>query len=104
VWHLSLQRLLSASFAREAVKRDDDLRDDVRYVARVVNAIPTRFKLMGKDPLSDTELGGDVLQNYLFRAANYLIHLDSDQTGTPILKRACDWFAERGVRDITCAE
>jgi hypothetical protein len=57
---------------------------------------------MGKDPLSDTELGGDVLQTYLFRAANYLIHLDSDQTGTPILKQACDWFAERGVRDITC--
>jgi predicted acylesterase/phospholipase RssA len=102
VWHLSLQRLLSAGFAREAVKRDDDLRDDVRYVARTVNAIPTRFRLMGKDPLSDTELGDDVLQTYLFRAANYLIHLDSDQTGTPILKRTCDWFAERGVRDITC--
>ena len=102
VWHLSLQRLLSADFASEAVKRDDDLRDDVRYVARVVNAIPTRFKLMGKEPLSDTELGGDILQTYLFRAANYLIHLDSDRTGTPILKRACDWFAERGVRDIKC--
>jgi Patatin-like phospholipase len=102
VWHLSLQRLLSGDFASEAIKRDDDLWEDVRYIGRVVNAIPTRFKLMGKDPRSDTELGGDILQTYLFRAAHYLIHLDNDRTGTPILKRACDWFAERGVRDIRC--
>jgi len=102
VWHLSLQRLLSADFASEAVKRDDDLRDDVKYVAAVVNSIPTRFKLMGKDPRSDTELKSETLQNYLFRAADYLIHLDNDRTGTPFLRRICDWFAERGVRDIKC--
>jgi hypothetical protein len=102
VWHLSLQRLLSTGFASEAVKRNDDLREDVRSVGAVVNAIPTRLKLMGKDPRRDTELSSEALQDYLFRAADYLIHLDNDQTGTPILKRACDWFAERGVRDIKC--
>ena len=104
VWHLSLQRLLSADFASEAVKRDDDLRDDVRYVAAVVNAIPTRFKLMGKDPHSDTELSSETVQNYLFRAANYLIHLDNDRTGMPLLRRACDWFAAKGVRDLACTQ
>jgi predicted acylesterase/phospholipase RssA len=103
VWHLSLQRLLAADFASEAVQRDADLREDIRSVGAVVNAIPTRFKLMGKDPRSDTELSSDVLQTYLFRAANYLIHLDNDRTGTPILQRACAWFAARGVRDIKCA-
>jgi predicted acylesterase/phospholipase RssA len=102
VWHLSLQRLLSTDFASEAVKRDDDLWEDVKHVAAVVNAIPTRFKLAGKDPRSDAELPSETLQEYLFRAVNYLIHLDNDRTGTPILKRACDWFAERGVRDIKC--
>jgi predicted acylesterase/phospholipase RssA len=102
VWHLSLQRLLSADFASEAAKRDEGLREDVKHVADVVNAIPTRFKLMGKDPRRDAELSSETLQDYLFRAANYLIHLDNDRTGTPILKRACDWFAERGVQDIKC--
>jgi predicted acylesterase/phospholipase RssA len=102
VWHLSLQRLLSADFASEAAKRDAGLQEDIRHVADVVNAIPTRFKLMGKDPRRDTELSSETLQNYLFRAADYLIHLDNDRTGTPFLKRACDWFAEKGVRDIKC--
>ena len=102
LWHLSLQRLLSADFASEAAKRDPGLREDVKHVADVVNAIPTRFKLIGKDPRRDAELSSETIQDYLFRAANYLIHLDNDPTGTPLLKRACDWFAERGVRDITC--
>jgi predicted acylesterase/phospholipase RssA len=102
VWHLSLQRLLSAGFASEAVKRDDDLWGDVKHIAAVVNSIPTRFKLTGKDPRSDAELPSDTLQEYLFRAANYLIRLDNDRAGTPLLKRVCDWFAERGVRDIAC--
>jgi predicted acylesterase/phospholipase RssA len=41
-------------------------------------------------------------QEYLFRAAHYLIHLDNDRTGTPFLKRVCDWFTAEGVRDLTC--
>jgi predicted acylesterase/phospholipase RssA len=102
VWHLSLQRLLAPEFASAAVTRDDALREDVRHVAAVVNAIPTRFRLMGKDPRSDAELGSATLQNYLFRAADYLLHLDSDRAGTPFLQRACAWFAARGVRDIQC--
>lgn len=102
VWHLSLQRLLSSDFASEAIKRDDDLWADVRHVGAVVNAIPTRFKLMGKDPRTEAELGSSTLQNYLFRAADYLMHLDNDRTGVPILTRVCEWFAEKGVRDIKC--
>lgn len=102
VWHLSLQRLLSADFASEAVKRDDALREDVRSVGSVVNAIPTRLKLMGRDSRRDAELSSEAVQDYLFRAADYLINLDNDRAGTPILKRACDWFVERGVRDIKC--
>jgi hypothetical protein len=104
VWHLSLQRLLSAGFASEVVKRNDALWEDVRHVAAVVNSIPTRFKLMGTDPRSGADLPSETLQEYLFRAANSLIHLDNDRTGTPFLKRACDWFAERGVRDIMCGK
>ena len=104
VWHLSLQRLLSAGFASETIKRDDDLWQDVKHVAVAVNSIPTRFKLMGRDPLSDTDLPSETLQEYLFRAAHYVIHLDNDRTGIPFLRRVCDWFAERGVRDIGCAK
>jgi hypothetical protein len=102
VWHLSLQRLLSTDFASEAAKRDDGLREDIRHIADVVNAMPTRLKLMGIDPRRDVGLSGETLQDYLYRAANLLIHLDNDQAGTPFLKRACDWFAEKGVRDLKC--
>jgi hypothetical protein len=102
VWHLSLQRLLSADFASEAAKRDSGLREGIRHIADVVNAMPTRLKLTGNDPRRDTGLSSDTLQDYLYRAANLLIHLDNDQAGTPFLKRVCDWFAEKGVRDLKC--
>jgi len=83
------------SLAREAIKGDENLRRKIKEVADVVNSIPTRYKLTGKDTHSDVEFESETLQDYLFRAAEYLIRLDSDSEGTPITKRVEDWFAEK---------
>jgi len=110
VWHLSLQRLLSDNFARKAAARSTDpkkdkeaLAKDITNVAQVVNTIPTRYKLKGKDQ-NNAALDTGTLQNDLFDAASYLMYLDSDKENVPILKRVCDWFADRNIRDLHCSK
>ena len=75
-------------------------------VAEVVNAIPTRYKLTGKgnDPQGQGEvkLSPAVLQDYLFEAAGYLIHLDKGSDGSPILKQVCGWFTKKGLQGLQC--
>lgn len=102
VWHLSLQRLLSPDFASTATRGDGFLKQHIKEVAEVVNAIPTRYKLTGKDPQNNAELDGKTLQDYLFTAADYLIYKDNDENGNSILKQVCSWFSTRGLRGLQC--
>ncbi len=102
VWHLSLQRLLAPDFASRVSKDDDYLKRHIKEVAEVVNSIPTRYKLTGKDPNSDKELGSEALQDYLFKAAEYLLYLDNDENGVPLLARMCDWFESKGMKGLKC--
>ncbi len=104
VWHLSLQRLLSPDFAGKATGSDAFLKQDIKEVATVVNAIPTRYRLLGKAPDGKTELTSETLQDYLFKSAGYLIRLDEDKDGTLILKHVCEWFAARGMSDLQCGQ
>ena len=102
VWHLSLQRLLSGNFGgmAESSKPDKEqskLRENIQNVASIVNTVPTRYKLKGKDPASQDSLDADVLQDYLFKAANYLIYLDKGSDGKPILETVCSWFNQKGL-------
>ncbi len=102
VWHLSLQRLYSEDFGGSMVKNNNALKKEIRELADVVNSIPTRYKLTGDGPSDASHLSSHTLQERLFRTAHYLIHLDQGEDGTPILKRVCSWFAQKGVRDVNC--
>lgn len=100
VWHLSLQRLLSDDFASEKIEEDNKLkgklRKNINQVANVVNSIPTRYKLTGKDPNGEIKLKADTLQDYLFKAADYLINYDNDDKGL-IREQVCDWLKTKNV-------
>jgi NTE family protein len=102
VWHISLQRLLAHSFASRAIKEDENLRRKIKEVADVVNDIPTRYTLTGKDTHSNTKFESETLQDYLFKAAEYLIRLDNDGCDTLITKRVECWFAEKEKDEKKC--
>ncbi|MGB9080014.1 MAG: patatin-like phospholipase family protein [Desulfuromonadaceae bacterium] len=105
VWHLSLQRLLAHDFASRKIEDDDNLkgklRENVDQVASVVNSIPTRYKLTGRDPNGNIELNADTLQDYLFKAADYLVNDDNDNGGL-IRDQVCAWFKQKGMQGTLC--
>jgi hypothetical protein len=105
VWHLSLQRLLSKNFASKKIEEDDKLngklRESIDQVANVVNSIPTRYKLTGRDPNGKVKLSADALQDYLFKAADYLVNSDNDNEGL-IRDQVCDWFKRKSKNSIIC--
>lgn len=106
VWHLSLQRLLSKDFASKKIEDDDKaggkLRENIDQVANVVNSIPTRYKLTGKDPNGKVQLNAEALQDYLFKAADYLVNYDNDMGSNSILDQVCAWFRQKGVHGTKC--
>lgn len=105
VWHLSLQRLLSKNFASKKIKEDDKLngklRESIDQVANVVNSIPTRYKLTGRDPNGKVKLSAGALQDYLFKAADYLVNSDNNNEGL-IRDQVCDWFKRKSKNSIIC--
>ena len=92
-------------FASEKIKDDDTLkgklRENIDQVANVVNAIPTRYKLTGRDPNGTVQLQADALQDYLFKAADYLVNYDNDSGGS-IRGQVCDWFKDHQVSGLKC--
>lgn len=103
VWHLSLQRLYSEDFGGSAVKEDKKLRDEIKELAEVVNSIPTRYKLIGDGPSDDARLTSHELQAHLFKAAHSLLYLDRGEDNKLLLERVCEWFEQKGVRDLQCS-
>ena len=101
VWHLSLQRLLAPDFGGDEVRNDEVQRQTIKEVAAVVNQIPTRYKLKGQSADGKTDLGSQALQDYLFKAAEYVIYKDADKKKT-YLQRVCDWFTDKKVTDLNC--
>lgn len=105
VWHLSLQRLLASNFAEDKIKEDNNLKGNLKtnidQVANVVNSIPTRYKLTGRDPNGKVKLSEEALQDYLFKAADYLINYDNNNDGL-ILKQVCEWFRQKGMQKEIC--
>ena len=101
VWHLSLQRLLSDNFAFEKIEEDNKLKGKLRknidQVANVVNSIPTRYKLTGRDPNGEVNLKADTLQDYLFKAADYLINYDDYDKKGLIREQVCAWLKNYNV-------
>lgn len=106
VWHLSLQRLFSKGFASKKIEEDDKLkgklRENIDQVANVVNSIPTRYKLTGRDPNGKVKLNADVLQDYLFKAADYLVNFDNDGSGKLIRDQVCEWFQNNNISGLKC--
>ncbi len=72
VWHLSFQRLYSPDFERVFARKDVNQLQFLKRVRRVVNSVPTNYKLEeskeGYEPKT--------VQDYIFKAANVLIRKD----------------------------
>ncbi|MFA5072613.1 MAG: patatin-like phospholipase family protein [Nitrospirota bacterium] len=102
VWHLSLQRLYSGEFGGDVVQKNPALKKDISELSAVVNSIPTRYKLTGDGPSDAPHLDSDALQESLFKAAHYLLYVDRDENGNPILEQVCNWFIQKGIRDLQC--
>lgn len=102
-WHLNLQRLYSKEFGGKTVRDDKKLRGEITELAEIVNSIPTRYKLTGDGPSADADLDSKALQDRLFKAANYLIHLDKGENEQSLLQQVCDWFNQKGVQDLKCS-
>lgn len=106
VWHISFQRLASPDFAYEAKLSSlaYEYAEDVRRIAGVVNGIPTRYKLAGKDPTTGKKLCPEILQDYIFKATSMLMLDDRgrlNENGKPeknlIIEDVCKWFAAKGI-------
>jgi hypothetical protein len=102
VWHLSLQRLYSEDFGGAEVMNNEKLKKEIKELADVVNSIPTRYKLIGEGPSDYLNLGSRTLQDDLFKTAHYLIYLDKGEDESPLLKQVCNWFSQKGVRNLAC--
>ena len=90
VWHISLQRLLSPDFQNNAIQAGVP-KKEIEELASIVNSIPTRYKLAGNDG-EGKEIKPDVLQEYLYKAAYYLINFDRDKDGMSMLGQVRDWL------------
>ncbi len=82
VWHFSFQGLLR-------------LGDKAREVRKIVNEIDTAYRLQASG--LEEKLTAQDLQNYLYEAAEILVRGNKDN-----LKRACQWFIDKGFTDIPC--
>lgn len=89
-WHISLQRLLSTDFQKYAIQAGVT-EEKIKELASIVNSIPTRYQLTEKDK-DGKDITPDVLQEYLFTAARYLINYDRDKGGKPILSQIQEWL------------
>ncbi|HVO65533.1 MAG TPA: patatin-like phospholipase family protein [Syntrophales bacterium] len=90
VWHISLQRLLSPDFKKYATQAGVS-EEEIDNLASIVNSIPTRYKLTAKDK-DKKDIPPDMLQEYLFTAAYYLVNYDRDKGGKPILGQVQEWL------------
>jgi NTE family protein len=90
VWHISLERLLSTDFQNYAMQAGVSA-EKIKELAVIVNSIPTRYKLTGKDK-DGKDITPDKLQEYLFNAAEYLINYDKDKEGMPMLEQVRAWL------------
>jgi len=81
VWHISLARLMTPSFA-----------DYQSAIGSRVNRIPTRFTLVDSDGRTP-----EALQDLLYEAADLLVSKDR----TAPLRQACEWFTRHGLR-VNC--
>jgi len=97
VWHLSFQRLYSPSFEM-ALGKLDKSQDHLRDVRKLVNGIPTRYKLTTVNGYSP-----ESVQDYIFTAAKTLIRDDKIES-TLILKKVCDWFMEKKLPNLNCQQ
>lgn len=82
VWHFSFDGLFRLG-AR------------AREVRKVVNGIDTAYRLQASE--ADEQLTAQELQDYLYEAAKILVRGDKDH-----LKKTCEWFIDKGFRDIPC--
>jgi predicted acylesterase/phospholipase RssA len=72
VWHLSFQRLYDLQFEWSYARRNINKLQYLDRVRKIVNSIPTRYKLVGS-------MQGDkpsTVQDYIFKAANMLVKED----------------------------
>lgn len=74
VWHLSFQRLYDLQFEWTYARREVNKLQFLDRVRKVVNSIPTRYRL-------EESTGGDepeTVQDYIFKAANILVKEDKE--------------------------
>jgi hypothetical protein len=82
VWHFSFEGLLR-------------LGDRAREGRKVVNKIDTAYRLQASD--TEERFNAQELQDYLYEAARILVRGDKNH-----LKKACQWFIDKGFTDIPC--
>ena len=82
-WVLTFQRLASDDLRRLSSKAAE--------IGAVVNAVPTRYRLIGEPPL-DTR----TVQDYIYTATRILLREDRDDPDNPaghvFLERLCGWL------------
>lgn len=99
VWHINFQRLYSRGFEQSY---GDNIRSPERLqllqnVRKVVNSVPTRYKLVETEGYSP-----EAVQDYIFKAADMLIREDKDDSGGPILDVVCDKFKKWKLSGLKC--
>jgi hypothetical protein len=107
VWHLSFQRLYDLQFEWTFARRDVNRLQFLDRVRRVVNSIPTRYRLEESQE-GDTP---EAVQDYIFKAAKILVREDkecnrddnecTDDTVKFTYQKVCDLLVNHwGLKDI----
>jgi NTE family protein len=101
IWHLTFQRMYAPSFETAVKLEEPDQLRLLRQIRRVVNGIPTRYKL--------TEVHGyspESAQDYLFKTANILLRKDKikGKNGNEvfIIEDVCKKMTDFGFKDLQC--
>jgi hypothetical protein len=74
VWHLSFQRLYDLQFEWTYARREVNKLQFLDRVRKVVNSIPTRYRLEESAEGDEPE----TVQDYIFKAANILVREDKE--------------------------
>jgi len=106
VWHLSFQRLYDLQFEWTYARRKVNRLQFLDRARRIVNAIPTRYRLEESQEGDNTE----EVQDYIFKAANILVREDKECYRSDnecaghkfTYQKVCDLLVnDWGLKDIT---